>query len=239
MSSGPLNAHLTSVSLVSGDVSDLRFAMVSPPRLAFEPGQFVTLAVGTDTAGQPIRRSYSLANLTRRGDELRLLIKLLPDGAASDFFGRLAPGAEVHLTGPHGFFTLDAAHAGDVVFAVTGTGLAPVLPMLDELAERPATGRRLLFWGLRSEADIFIREELEALCARAGTELRLHLSQPGPAWQGGHGRIVQPVLQALPTLEAPTFYMVGNGAMIRELKQSLIDLGVNRKKQIRTEAFFD
>ena len=46
-------------------------------------------------------------------------------------------------------------------------------------------------------------------------------------------------LAALPSLLSPTFYLVGNGAMISELKRELLGHGVNRKKQIRTEAFFD
>ena len=37
----------------------------------------------------------------------------------------------------------------------------------------------------------------------------------------------------------PTFYLVGNGAMIRELKTELVQRGVDRKAQIRNEAFFD
>jgi ferredoxin-NADP reductase len=47
------------------------------------------------------------------------------------------------------------------------------------------------------------------------------------------------VLDALPSLASPTFYLVGNGAMINELKRELVARGVNRKAQIRTEAFFD
>ena len=47
------------------------------------------------------------------------------------------------------------------------------------------------------------------------------------------------LLDRLPRLQAPTFYLVGNGAMITELKRELISRGVNRKTQIRTEAFFD
>ena len=43
----------------------------------------------------------------------------------------------------------------------------------------------------------------------------------------------------LPQLAEPTFYLVGNGAMITELKRELMNKGINRKKQIRTEAFFD
>ena len=47
------------------------------------------------------------------------------------------------------------------------------------------------------------------------------------------------MLDALPSLTNPTFYIVGNGAMIAELKRSLIAQGIDRKKHIRTEAFFD
>lgn len=239
MSSGPIRARLSSMVKVSRDVTDLRFALETPAVLDFKPGQFVTLAVGQDDKGQPIRRSYSLAGLASLGHELRMLVKLLPDGAAGEFFSGLAADTLVDMTGPHGFFLLDAAHEGDVVLAATGTGLAPLLPMLHELAQRQEAGRRYVYWGLRNEDDLFLYDELLALCEAAHADLHVFLSQGSDAWSGLRGRITAPILELLPKLQAPTFYMVGNGAMIRELKQKLIDQGINRKKQIRTEAFFD
>ena len=85
------------------------------------------------------------------------------------------------MTGPHGFFTLDPQHTGDVVFAATGTGLAPVLPMLAELSQRQEAGRREVYWGLRREEDLFVPEEVAAACAEAGAE-PAHL----PFATGGH-----------------------------------------------------
>jgi ferredoxin-NADP reductase len=145
------------------------------------------------------------------------------------------------MTGPHGFFVLDPVHAGDVVFAATGTGIAAVMPMLGELALRPPAERRgvQIYWGLRQEADIFAHDEIAALAAAAGAELAIHLTAPGPDWRGGRGRITAALLDRLPRLATPTFYLVGNGAMITELKRELVSRGVNRKTQIRTEAFFD
>jgi NAD(P)H-flavin reductase len=111
--------------------------------------------------------------------------------------------------------------------------------MLHELAHREEPGHRYVYWGLRAEADLFLYDELLALCTAAQADLLVYLSQGSEAWSGLRGRITTPILELVPRLQAPTFYMVGNGAMIRELKQKLIDQGINRKKQIRTEAFFD
>ena len=92
-----------------------------------------------------------------------------------------------------------------------------------------------------SESDLFAHEEIARLCERSGTELRIYLSaaQENDGWGGGRGRITPAILAQLPSLTSPTFYLVGNGAMITELKRELVEKGVNRKKQIRTEAFFD
>jgi CDP-4-dehydro-6-deoxyglucose reductase len=216
--------------------------MRDPARLPFRAGQFVSIAVDEgevrDGAAAP-RRSYSIASHSSDGERLRFIIRVMPAGAASHYLMTLAPGAEVRLTGPHGFFVLDAAHPGDVVFGATGTGLAAVMPMLGELAARPEAGRRHVYWGAREEADLFARTEVEELSARAGARLSIHLTAPGAAWAGERGRITGAILDALPTLQSPTFYLVGNGAMINELKRELVARGVNRKAQIRTEAFFD
>ena len=53
-------------------------------------------------------------------------------------------GTTVNMTGPHGFFVLDAVHAGDVVFAATGTGIAAVMPMLGELGQQVLQNDRAL-----------------------------------------------------------------------------------------------
>lgn len=253
--SGGVSAALISRATIGPGIVDLYFAMRDPCRLRFRAGQFVSIAIpgngkGNDGApGEPVaapglvaRRSYSIASHSDAGDRLRFIIKVIPNGAASDFLMSLSPGDEVRMTGPHGFFVLDAEHAGDVIFGATGTGVSAVMPMLHELAAQSEPGRRVLYWGVRHEEDFFARAEIEELCRQARCELRLFLTRPGPGWSGGKGRITAAVLddyKKLPDPAAPTFYLVGNGTMIAELKRELIALGVNRKKQIRTEAFFD
>jgi CDP-4-dehydro-6-deoxyglucose reductase len=236
---GPITTRLRSRAAVAADVFDLVFDVLAPPSVAFKAGQFLTLAVGSDAEGQPLRRSYSIASMSDRGQELRFLIRAIPGGVGTDYFLRLPLGSEVAMTGPHGFFVLAPQHPGDVVFGCTGTGVAPVLPMLAELAARTEPGRRLVYWGLRQESDLFAVTEVEAACRAAGAILLTYLSQPSPAWPGDRGRITPAILTALPTLQAPMFYLVGNGHMISELKTALVAAGLDRKKQIRTESFFD
>src|SRR5216110_3352420 len=116
----PVLARLVRRSDVGDAIVDLQFDLMEPPRLPFRAGQFVTLAVGKDAAGHDIRRSYSIASRSDRGESLRFFLRLVPGGPGSDYFAGLALGAEVRMTGPHVFVALEPQHAGDVVFAATG-----------------------------------------------------------------------------------------------------------------------
>ena len=236
---GSLVTELEARTVIAPGIADLWFRMISPNRLDFQAGQFVSIAVESNEPISPARRSYSIASQTEAGDRVRFIIRVIPSGAASELLMSLPIGAAMRMTGPHGFFVLDAEHAGDVVFGATGTGVAAVMPMLGELGRRNDSGRRYLFWGLRHQSDLFAHEEIARLCEQSATELRVYLSAPDQGWNGPRGRITAAILDTLPQLANPTFYLVGNGAMITELKRELVGRGINRKKQIRTEAFFD
>ena len=238
-------AELVARETIAPNIAELSFSLRQPARLEFKAGQFVSISIGSEQpGGEPHpRRSYSIASQSDAGEVLRFIIRVIPEGKASEFLMSLPLRTVVNMTGPHGFFVLDPAHAGDIVFGATGTGIAAVMPMLGELARRRESGgespRCIVLWGARVESDLFAREEITALAARAGADLRIYLTAPETAWTGGRGRITAALLADLPRLAAPTFYLVGNGAMITEVKRELVARGVNRKAQIRTEAFFD
>lgn len=209
------------------------------PELTFRPGQFISTQVGTDELGNPVLRSYSIASPPERRGELVLILRLVENGVGSQFFDALKPGDSIRFTGPMGFFVNELEHPGEAIYIATGTGIAPFFPMLEETLRRPESGRVHLFWGLRNEQDLFGQDELAALTARHPRfSMGIYLSQP-QGFARLRGRVNGPVLELLPSLKAPTFYMCGNGQMIEELKSALVARGVNRKRQIRTEAFFD
>lgn len=238
------HARLVSRALLADAIYELGFETVDEPPLAFRAGQFISVRVGVDAAGDPILRSYSIAS-SSGAPRLLLVVRLIPGGVASEMLGALALGDVVRFTGPMGFFVLDLQHNGDVVFGATGTGIAPVLPMLDELLARPnEQGRIHVFWGNRHAADLFWQAELAARVAScARLTVRTFVSQPetsAPSSSGAFelGRISQPLLEMVKQLDKPVFYLVGNGAMIKEVKTALQAQGIDRRKQIRNEAFF-
>lgn len=238
MSGSVHHATLSSARPIADGVVEYVLALPDDDvTLDWRPGQFISLHCGIEDSGEPRLRSYSIASSPGTG-RVVLVVKLIPGGAASQWFTTLREGDRVRFTGPMGFFYLDDAHAGDVVFGATGTGIAPVVPMVRALLDRAETGRVFVRWGLRREADLFWHDELAAL-AHPRLDVAIHLTRPEGAWAGARGRIVQPVVELVPALDRPIFYLVGNGAMIGEMKKELVARGVDRKKQIRTEAFFD
>jgi ferredoxin-NADP reductase len=235
------HARLTSAREIADGVVEYDFALADEDRdLRWRPGQFISITCGQHETGEPVLRSYSLANRPGEG-RVVLVLKLVEGGSASEWFRRLPVGSAIRFTGPMGFFVLELAHPGDALFAATGTGIAPMVPMIAEMLDRDERGRIHLHWGLRAEPDVFWLDEIAALERRAGGRLAttLSLSQPSASWSGARGRITARVLEQAPALDRPTFYLCGNGAMIREVKAGLVERGVDRKRQIRTEAFFD
>jgi CDP-4-dehydro-6-deoxyglucose reductase len=216
----------------------VEYVFATDEPLAYRPGQFISVRVGRDHEDNPILRSYSIASPPGR-DRISLVLKLIEGGPASEWFKRLRPGDRANFTGPMGFFVNDLQHYGDVVFGVTGVGITPVLIMIDELLRRDEKGRIRLYWGNRHYQDLFWLDEFAALQHKSQRlQVEIFLTGDAPEWSGRRGRITQAILDDLPTLERPVFYLVGNGEMIRDVKAELQKRGVDRKRQIRTEAFF-
>jgi len=128
-------ARLVAWRALTPDTNEYTFEPVdpkgAPAEIRFRAGQFVSIRCGMGDDGLVQMRSYSLASSSATHDRFGLVVKLMPGGLAGKFFGALDIGQEIEFTGPMGFFVLDLAHTGDVVVGATGTGLAPVIPMLE------------------------------------------------------------------------------------------------------------
>src|SRR5689334_446375 len=95
-------ARVTACRALTADVLEADLALVDPPALAFDAGQWVSVPFGPKTV-----RAYSMASSPRTPSVLTLCADVAPGGVGSQWFRGLAPGAEVVFKGPLGGFVLE------------------------------------------------------------------------------------------------------------------------------------
>lgn len=110
--------------------------------LAFRAGQYLTHIFEID--GRDERRIYSLSSA--EGGALACTIRVLPEGRASQFIARqLREGDVYRVLGPGGDFTLDPAHQGSLVLLGAGSGMTPVISLVETaLASDPQRSVRVV-----------------------------------------------------------------------------------------------
>jgi NAD(P)H-flavin reductase/ferredoxin len=205
-------ARILATEQVAQDVFRLALALSEP--FDFLPGQYVRLAV----PGTNATRAYSMANRAGAA-ELEFFVRLLPGGAMSTWLHeRAQPGDPLDLTGPFGRFYLRPT-TGQRVMVAGGTGLAPMLAMLESLAAEEGhtgTGTTLLY-GVNDPRELFGVERVKALVPNI--DLRLSVLNPSPDWQGETGFVTN-LLTGLP-LSGADVYLCGPPPMIDAAQTSL------------------
>jgi len=155
-----VNAFIDSAEQIASNAVRLTLELAEGDWMEFRPGQFMQIEV----PGQGVVRSYSPSSVGTDVPKLEFLIRILPDGAMSNFLSKEAePDQVLKLTGPYGsFFLREEKKRAPHIFVAGGTGLAPILSMIDTL--RQAGGRKppmLLSFGCATPDALFCLEDLE------------------------------------------------------------------------------
>ena len=212
---------MTAVRDLTCDVRQIGLSLVDPPRIHFAAGQFVSFEI--DRAGSPFpaTRPYSIASSPNERTSIDLAFNRVPEGPGSSYLFGLQNGDDTTFKGPVGSFTL-RDNARDVLFVATGTGIAPIRSMLWALADAGSTRRITLYWGLRSERDVYYEGELAVLRNRLPRfSSTTTLSQPSENWRGAVGRVVPLVVNEITSVAHLDVYLCGNGSMIRDVRDAI------------------
>ncbi|MGI9478056.1 MAG: pyridoxamine 5'-phosphate oxidase family protein [Hyphomicrobiaceae bacterium] len=126
--------RLTSKIRESDDVTSLVFeARDGGPLASFEPGQHLPIELATSSAGEVVRRTYSLSNGPSR-DQYRISVKREPNGLASRYLHDLVePGAIIESRRPAGEFMM-TCNKCPLVLVSAGVGITPMLSILQSVA---------------------------------------------------------------------------------------------------------
>lgn len=215
--------------------------MDTPPG-AFKPGQYISL--GLIEGGELIQRPYSIVALDRQRQRVELFIRRVRNGALSSRLWVLGAGARVRLGSPKGLFVLDRDDRRQRLFIGTGTGLAPLLAMLDELVSIGDDVPSVLIHGVAYQDEAVYRHRIGAW-NRSGMAIDYlpTVSRPddprNAGWPGLTGRadaVLRQVLDEWPDVRRGVAYMCGNPDMIESCSAILTEAGL-AQADIRAERF--
>lgn len=206
-------AVVAEVEMISSTVAKL---VVEPEAdsspISFISGQYVHLSI----PGTSEHRSYSFANAADDNGKYTFYIKVLEQGAMSDYLSQRAqPGDEMTVTGPFGRFYLRPVHR-PIVMVAGGTGLAPMLSMLDTLIANGDTDQPVrLLYGANAADELFAFEQLEKYVA-AGLDLTTELCVVDPAdgWDAATGHVTDLLREDLMNNGDCEIYLCGPPPMI-------------------------
>jgi CDP-4-dehydro-6-deoxyglucose reductase/ferredoxin-NAD(P)+ reductase (naphthalene dioxygenase ferredoxin-specific) len=242
-----MQCRVVELSFATHDVLRLRLAIESGGPYTFSAGQFAKLqfAFAPDTP-----RDYSMAN---RPDEaiLEFHIRCIAGGVSGHIPSRLKQGDPVRVCGPFGTSYLREQHPGPIIAIAGGTGLAPIRSIVATALDQ-GLGRPLyLYFGVRSERDVYAEAELRAWQARhANLTVHVVLSDEPDIAAAGRGEdspsaprirrrglVTDAVRADFPNFQGFQAYLAGPPAMV-DAATELLSAGGVPARDIHADAFY-
>lgn len=227
-------------------------------KYSFKAGQYLTIKAVI--SGEEVRRSYSICTAPHASSPA-VSIKRVAGGRMSNYLHeQISAGQEVEVLAPEGRFTVlpDASLARDHYFFAAGSGITPVMSMIQDILEQEPKSCCHLLYGSRSENSIIFLKILDQLVKSHKGQLFVShtISQPTKVkakgiggllgrkstnWKGKTGRIntnkVSDFLESNPSYnKAQLYYICGPGTMISDVEETLKDRGIS-KDLIKKESF--
>jgi NAD(P)H-flavin reductase len=218
MSLHTYRAAVTRIKDLTHDVREVELSLLDPPEISFKPGQFISFEVSKKGFPLPAVRPYSIASPPSQRDRLTLTFNLVPNGPGSTYLFSLREGDHTTFKGPAGAFYLKDEALRDLLFVVTGTGIAPIRSMIMAQLEQATPRTTALFWGLRSQKDLYYQEEFASWTRQfPHFSFVTTLSRPELGWTGSVGRVTGLVQARITSVRNLAVYLCGNSGMIQDV----------------------
>jgi p-cymene methyl-monooxygenase electron transfer component len=222
------SAKLIALDDLTHDIKRARWVVETP--VHHRAGQYMNVRwVDTEGAGE-VHRSYSFATAPGPSGltELTTYIRHVPGGQFTDMIFTGNPlSTRYEIDAPHGNFWLRDG-TGPILCIAGGSGLAPLISLLEDAANRKVRRDCVLLFGARGERDLYAADEIAAIRSRwtAGFDYWPVLSEE-QAGGHRHGLVTQFVPEAMARLgEGAHGYMCGPPAMIDAGIATLVDAGI-------------
>jgi CDP-4-dehydro-6-deoxyglucose reductase/ferredoxin-NAD(P)+ reductase (naphthalene dioxygenase ferredoxin-specific) len=214
------------------DIKELRLAIEAGGPFVFSAGQYAQLEFAPG-----LSRHYSMAS-TPGEPELVFHIRHMPGGRTSNYVAtQLKSDDKVKVSGPLGVSYLRDNHGGPVLLIAGGSGLAPIQSILCTLLEPGREAPVTLYFGVRSERDLYHEALLKDLAAKhANFRYYVVLSEQ----KGASGRRYGLVHEAIELADPRDVmaYLAGPPVMVEAATALLAARGL-APRQIHADAFYN
>ena len=218
-----VGGRVAAVDRVTHDIVVVKVLPDQLEPLEFAAGQYASVRF----KDQP-SRCYSFAN--RPGEKmLEFHVRAVPNGQVSQFVYRsLREGDPVEIGGPMGVAYLRRQAPGPAVFGAGGSGLAPILSMLRVLAHEKSTRELQVFFGVRSERDLYAQTELrDVVAALPHCRVTSVLSDPQGPTVHRTGFLADAMRSDLGDCKGSKSYLCGPPVMVDTCRAVLLDKRVS------------
>lgn len=223
----PYPARIAKMERAADDVMIVHLQLPPNQRLEFIAGQYLDVLLPNCK-----RRSFSMANSPDSEGLIELHIRHVEGGLfTGPLFTTIKEKSVLRLEAPHGNFCFDHESQNSPVFVAGGTGLAPIQSIVDLLINSEFDKPIHIFWGVRSETDIYAKQTLARWKASKGVTVSTILSEPSTAWTGDSGWVTDQAGSLLETSPSSfDVYMAGPPPMVEAGRKLFGDIGVDSSR---------
>jgi ring-1,2-phenylacetyl-CoA epoxidase subunit PaaE len=212
---------------------------------AFKPGQFLTLRAQIN--GAEVRRSYSICSSPRhlaRSSQLEVGIRPVRDGVFSNWAAQsLRSGDTLSVMAPEGRFVSTRERALHRVGFAAGSGITPILSIMQSTLEEQPASKFTLVYGNRNMAGVMFNEALQDIKDRYPDRVTMiHIlsrqAQESDLLEGriDAAKVRQIIDTLLPVASMDEVFVCGPEGMIEATQAALLAAGV-KADRIHAERF--
>ena len=212
-----LRATVAEIRLHTPDIYHLALDLPEGHGVQYAPGQYLNICL---PGGE--HRSFSMSS-PQQGNRVTLQIRKIAGGRFTEqMLARTQPGDVLDVELPQGSFYYHAKDYQPMVFAATGTGFAPIKAILESLLDDEDCPPIHFYWGMRSEADLYLLDEIAAWAGRLYEFTFVPvLSRASDNWSGRRGYVQDAIAEDFGDLSEHSLYLCGSPSMIQEAKALL------------------
>lgn len=228
-------------TLVSPNVYRLVFALQrANDVLGLPTGQHIALRA--TVGGKTVARSYTPVSNNSDLGRIEMLVKVYDKGLMTKHLEGMEVGETIDIRGPKGSMQYQPlVYAKHIGMVAGGTGITPMFQVIRAICEDESdTTTMSLLYANNTEADILLREELDAYMKLCPGKLRVHyvLARPSEGWTGSSGFVnAELIKEHLPAAAEDTkMLLCGPPPMTRAVSKCLVELGFRAPSAISKAA---